>query len=181
MTKKCRVFCTLMLAGMLSMTASADILVDLNPWDAYINGGVGDTVMIDIIACIPEQDAILGWGLDFVIDDAGIAEVTGVDVNTALFNAVETPDGDYLGGLAFPDCVWGDDVLLATVEVTATGLGESDIYMWDNNPDDLTEGFALCNMGFANVCYSNGWVTVTPEPASLSLLAVCGLLALRRR
>ena len=181
MIEKCKIFCTVLAIGMLGLaSASADIMVDLDPWDAYVSD-VGQTVMVCIVADIPEADAIVGWGMDLIVDDPAIADVTDVTINTALFNAVETPDGDYLGGLAFPECVWGEDILLATVEFTGYAVGWTYVWPWDDNPDDLTEGFALCETGFATVSYGTGFVTVLPEPASLSLLAVCGLLAIRRR
>ena len=180
MTKKCKVLCSILAVGMLGMAgASATIVVDFDPWYAYIDD-VGLTTNIDIIADIPEEDAILGWGLDVIVDDPGIADMTNVTINTLLFNAVDTPDGDGLGGLCFPDCVWGDDVLLATIEFTGYAIGMTPIWTWDDNPDDLTEGFALCTTGFAEVSHASGFVEV-PEPASLTLLAFCGLVALRRR
>lgn len=179
MTDKCKFLCTFLVIGMLGLaSASADIMVYLDPADSVIDP-VGSTTMVDIVADIPEADAILGWGLDLNVDDPGIADITAVAIGP-LFNAVATPDGDGLGGLAFPDCVWGTDVLLATVEFTGYAEGITGVCLGDDYPVDLTEGFALCEQGFATVFYGDGSVRVIPEPATLSLLAI-GLLALRRR
>ena len=179
MTHRCKFPCSALVIGVLGpASASADIIVRFDPADAGIDSP-GDTTTVNIVAYIPEEDAILGWGLDLIVEDPGVADITGFMINTALFNAISSPDGDDLGGLAFPVCIWGYDVLLATVEFTGYGIGITEIMLADDYPDDLTEGFALCGTGFASMIYGSGLITV-PEPASVSLLAL-GLLALRRR
>ncbi|GEM_PF-554429 len=182
--KKCSVLMAVVAAGMLVASASATIMVDFDPFDAYIPG-VGDTIQINIIADIPESEAIVGWGMDAVVDDPAIADITGVTVNGALFDPVTTPDGDGLGGLVpLGGNVWGNGVILATLDVTGFAEGWTSIFSWDDNPSDLTEGFAIdpaLGGGFADVNYLTGFVTVLPEPASLTLLALAGLLAVRRR
>ena len=179
MTHKCKFLCLLVIGTFGLASASADIIVTLNPADAVIGPPVESTATVDIMAEIPEADAILGWGLDLNVDDPGIADITGVAINTLLFNAAYAPDGDELAGLAFPECVWGPEVLLATVEFTGVSAGITDIALAVTE-GDLTEGFALCGQGFAVAILGDGTVRVVPEPASLALLAV-GLLALRRR
>jgi hypothetical protein len=151
----------------------------------------GATASVDLIADIPEPDAIVGWGMDLNFDDV-LLDLFGGGWDTAvtigpLFDAAYAPDGDYLAGLVPMDCLWGEDILLATVTFVDDplgGLGVSQITPCDSNPPDLTEGFALCpppEGEFAEVNYYCGAIEVIPEPASLSLLALCGLLALRRR
>jgi hypothetical protein len=179
MTHKCKFLCCLLVIGTLGLAgASADIMVTLMPADSTI-AAVGMTTDVCILADIPEADAILGWGLDLNVGDPGIADITNVAIGP-LFNAVATPDGDGLGGLAFPDCVWGSEILLATVTFTGYAPGTTGLALGDSYPVDLTEGFALCEQGFATVFYGDGSITVVPEPASLVLLAL-GALALRRR
>jgi len=174
-------FCSVLMVGLLCLTsASADIVVEFNPALADIEGGVGDTILVDIVADIPEADAVLSWGLDLNVFDPGIADWTLMGIGGSWEPVQQTPDGDLLGGLAFPDCIWGEDILLATVQFTGYANGSTAIWLGDNYPDDLTEGFALCETGFADVMYGDGLVIV-PEPASIALLALCGLAVLRRR
>lgn len=180
MTNKCKIFCAVLAVGVLGLaSASAEIIVGLDPSDSVIPN-VGGTAAVDIVADIPETEPVLGWGLDLAADDPSIADWTLISIGP-LWDAVATPDGDGLGGLAFPDSVWGSNVLLATVEFTGFALGMTPLNLSDNYPDDLTEGFALDPTGFAQVTYLPGTITVVPEPAALSLLALGGLLALRRR
>jgi len=182
--KKTSVLLAVAAACWLVANASATIVVDLDPFNAVIPNP-GQTVTIDIWADIPEAEAIVGWGMDADTFDWNIATILGVTINTALFDPVTTPDGDGLGGLVPPGgSVWGNHVVLATLEVMGNNVGTTDLFMWDDNPSDLTEGFAIdpaMGGGFASVSYLSGIVTVLPEPASLGLLAVVGLLAARRR
>ena len=166
------------------MSASADIIVDFNPYDAYIYG-IGNTVDVDIIATIPEADAIVGWGMDIVVDDPSIADITNVAINEVLFDAAFSVDDDGLAGLVpTGGNVWGTEIVLATLTFTAYDGYDiwTDIWGWDDNPTDLTEGFALVEGGFANVNYVTGFVNVEiPEPASLALFGLGALALLRRR
>ncbi len=150
------------------------------------------SVSVDILADIPEADAIVQWGLDLSYDSpilalSGGSWANAVTINTALFDVAVAPDGDELSALvpfsAAP--LWGSNVLLATVEFVPVGLGTSPLVLSDSNgAGDLTEGFALDPPPtgvFADVAYVLGAITVTPEPATIALLALGGLCLLRRR
>ena len=162
---KIRLVCCAALLGLLISPAMADITVTLEK-------GPGLTGLI--YAEIPLQDAIVGFGLDAIIDDpAGLSYVGFVP--GPAFDPVGSPDGDGIAGMVFPsDVVYGDGVLLGTLTFTGTGswvdLGVT--------AGDLTEGFALPFPGaFATATFTGAYI---PEPAALVLLAL-GALALRRR
>ena len=130
--------------------------------------------MVDIVASIPEADAIIGWGLDLGLS-GNPASLVGPPVIGPLFNPAFAPDLDGLAGLVPPPgTVFGPQVVLATLALhTANPLGTT--YLDASYNDPLFEGFMTEN-GFADVTFVQG--TITPEPASLALL---GLLVLVRR
>jgi len=174
-----RLLCTVLAIGCLSLaSASADIMVGFDPTDSTIPA-VGGTATVNIVADIPQNEPVLVWGLDLDVADLGIATWELVAIGPAWY-AAPTPDGDELGGLAFPAGVWGEDVLLATVQFTGLTPGSTAIGLSDDYPVDLTEGFYLDPTGVGVPVYFPGSITVLPEPASLALLAL-GLVALRRR
>ena len=178
MLRKCSLLCAIFAAGVFALSASADITVSFCPVNSWTT--VGGTVAVDIVADIPEDDAILGWGLDLTIDDPSIASWTLNSIGPMFDAIVGNPDGDLLGGLVpQPGNVWGTGVVLATIDFLGLNLGMTDLFLGDT-PSDPTEGFALDPTGFAMVNYMPGTLEVIPEPAALVLLAVAGLLIRRR-
>lgn len=180
MQVRLRTYCALLVVGTLALgSAWASITVRFDPVDSTIPN-IGGTTLVDIVADIPEADAILTWGLDLDVANSAIADWT-LDSIGAAFTPISSPDGDDLGGLVpQPGNVWGY-VVLATVEFTGFQVGVTAIDLSDDNPPDLTEGFGLDPTGFADVIYESGTVTVLPEPSALSLMALAGLAFLRRR
>jgi len=170
------------LIGTVGLGAAwADIDVFFSPQDSVI-AAPGFTTTVDIVADIPEADAVVGWGLDVSIVNTLIATLTNVAIEEVVWDAAFAPDGDDLAALApAPDSVWGTGIVLATLTFTGQSAGVTGIAL-GATPGDNTEGFALDPGvgGFATANYGTGTVTVLPEPASLVLLAAAGLL-LRRR
>lgn len=178
MIQKCRLLCSLLAVGALALSASADITVSFSPQHSTVV--VGNTVPVDIVADIPEADAILGWGLDLTVDDPMIASWALNSIGPLFDPIVANPDGDLLGGLVPPPGnVWGN-VVLATIDFTGLQIGVSGLTLSDSSPGDPTEGFALDPVGLATVNYVAGTICVIPEPAALALLALAGLLIRRR-
>jgi hypothetical protein len=167
-------WCTALLIGLLVSPALAGIVVSFYP-PAQVWLPSGDAT-VNIVADIPESDAIIGWGLDLGLT-GNPAALTGPPVIGPLFTPAYAPDGDGLAGLVPPpDVVWGSGIVLASLALhTANPLGTT--YLDASvTPGDLFEGFMTEN-GFAQVTFVQG--VITPEPASLLLLALVGLL--RRR
>ena len=157
----------------------AGVVVGFDPEDSTV--GYNETFWINIVADM--EETIVGWGLDLTVDDPSIAAPTGnLDFSVGPWDAAYAPDGDGLAGLNFPDGVTGQTVLVAVEFQSFGNAGTALLTLSDDNPPDLTEGFAVApppSGVFADVLYCCGTITV-PEPAALTLLAL-GALALRRR
>lgn len=170
--------------------AHASVVVRYEP--EFSTVGLGDTFTLDIVADLP--DAILAWGVDFTVSDGSVlstwpdnALLSSPVIGPQWVDPGSTPDGDLLGGVAFPNSISGTGIILATVTFSADTLGATDLFLSDDNPfphesppNDLTEGFGLDPTGFADVTYLSGHVLVTPEPSSV-LLVISGMLVVHRR
>lgn len=184
-----RVIATGLVAGALlaASPAQATVVVSLSPANQSVPIGDG-TATVDIVAVIPQADAIVGWGLDLDLFGSSVS-ILGAAVNEPTWTAVSGVDADGLAGLVPVSpgtAIWSDPVaiVLATVTLSLDALGTTDLGLSDDNPIDLSEGFALDPppVGeFADVTYELGSITVTPEPASLVLLALGGIACISRR
>ena len=172
--------CGALLLGLLASPALAGVIeVTISPAFQSVDISAG-TATIDILATIPEDVAIEGFGMDLNLGGDLNVSYTALDVVIGpLFDQAFAPDGDGLAGLVQPpNVVWGTDILLATVTLQLNFVGTTTLLPGDSNAaGDLTEGFI--NGGFVPVNYTAGAIQVTPEPASLVLLALG--LVLRRR
>ena len=163
--------CLIVLA--LSAPALADITVAFEPQNAVITS-LGGTTDVQLWANF--DDSIVGWGLDLDLDMPTVADWAIAALGPA-WNETSTLDGDGLAGLAFPPGQTGD-VLLATLTFTGMEIGTTDLTLGYDGED---EGFLLELGGLDElVNYGSGSITVTPEPATIVLLALSAL-ALRRR
>ena len=178
------VLSALMLA---SAPAYAEITVSFFPPNQVVDLADGTTT-VDILALIPESDAIVSWGFDLSFLGTSVS-LFGAAVNEPLFDAVTGFDGDPFAALAPTPpgtavCRDPVAVLLATVTLSLNEEGVTTLVLDDDNPSDLSEGFALDPPPageFADVVYEPGTVTVIPEPAVAVLVGLGAVTLLRRR
>ena len=114
----------------------------------------------------------------------GEAGRSGDDVRSDLHVVVEPAEGRDLTVASRVEAMYGD-AIRTTVTGTLDALGVTDLTLSDDNPVDLSEGFALDpppTGAFADVVYAPGSITVIPEPASVALVLIGGVVfGLRRR
>ena len=171
--------CAALAIGLLVSPAFASVVVSFNPTTSNVHQG--DVFWVDIVANIPANEPIVGWGFDLNIANPLIADRTATPVTIGpLWTPAFSADSDPYSALAFSSGVTGASVLLAQVEFHAIAASGSTALTISTTPGDLTEGFALMpppTGQFAQVTYLPGAIVI-PEPASLLLL---GLTALLRR
>ena len=182
MNKLKSVLCAALLACVLAAPASADIVVSVVPASQNVN--LGDIFAVDIVADIPANEAIIGWGLDLTLSAPALLTQIGPPSISSPWSPLASIDGDDLAASQEfpPDGVSGDDIVLATIVFQAAAFGSTDLILSDDNPLDTTEGFVLADLsGFGTVVYNDGLVNVVPEPATLALLGFGALALIRRR
>ena len=162
----------------LTSSAWGDVVVRHDTPDVTV--AFGDVFDLNIVADIDEP--VLGWGLDLTIDDPSILSTIGDPLIGSLWDGAFAPDGDGLAALGFPDSIMGNDLLLATVTLSADTLGETDLFLGADD-NGLTEGFPLDNVGFAGTTFEPGHVRVVPLPAAgvLVLVGLGVVTSVRRR
>ena len=167
--------CTMLLAVLATATAaSGSVVVSFDPAADTVN--VGEFVDVDVVATF--DASVVGWGLDLSIEEPAYAGLTNVEIGPAWDPATQTLDGDLLAGLVFPPGLTGE-VLLATLTFEGLSLGTTDLTLSYGDED---EGFQLEVGGLdTDVTFNGGSLTVTPEPASIVLLALGLGLTYRRR
>ena len=173
--------CGLSLAMVLtaSPARAADVVVRVVPSDSTVI--VDQVFTIDIVADLSVP--VLGWGLDFSIDDPSVVSMSGVpQLASPPWAAVLAPDGDGLVALTDPagSSISGAAIPLASITLQALEVGETDLRL-AVTAGDLTEGFALDPSGFATVSFEPAHITVVPEPHSWALLLLAGLAIWARR
>lgn len=154
---------------LLSVAAfAAPVRVYVSP--PSVNIPIGGSASLDVFADIP--DPILGWGLDLSVDPA-VASITGVTVGSLWQPALST-DGDDLVGLAFPDPLSENAILLFTVTFQALSPGTAPLTL-SFTPDDFSEGFALLDGGFSLATFEPGVIEVA-DPAQVPETRTAGLV-----
>lgn len=162
-------------AILIGSPASANTIVSVSPADTEVQ--LGDTFDVFVIADF--SNAVAGWGLDVDASDDTLLSVVNVQIADPWVSA-NAADGDQLVGLAYPDLVQGDAVLLATITYSADHIGMTTLTP-GTTVGDFTEGFPLFPTGFDDAEYQPGTVNIVPEPATYAMLVFAGVAWLRRR
>lgn len=165
--------CVTTIALLAGVSASADVVVWLDPPSPTVS--VGETVTVDIMAEF--VDPVMAWGLDLTIAEPTVASLTQIAIGSE-WDATDTLDEDGLAGMRFPTGV-GGQVLLATLTFEGLAIGETALNLSSGPEED--EGFLL-EAGYvaATGDFTGATLTVVPEPATL-LLAVGFIVLARRR
>lgn len=179
-----RIGCAIAIALCLaSAPAFATISVSFSP-AAQSVPIAGGTATVDIVADIPANDAIIGWGLDLGLIGTSVS-IANVAINTTLFDAVPAADGDDLAAIVpFDQSALDGIVTLATITFSLDALGMTQLALADDHLADATEGFVLDPSApdiYADVLYAAGSIEVVPEPATLALLALGAIASLKRK
>jgi hypothetical protein len=149
---------------------------------------VSQSVTVKIYGHFSQPVISFGFHLDY---DSALLNLDQITLNPT-FRALHSDYDAGVAGLAFPDGVSGDRVLLATARFTALGPGTTGIGLSATQADP-TEGFAFVGCGEGDTSFTPSTVTIiqreppppkppppVPEPSSvLGLLA--GAAWLRRR
>jgi hypothetical protein len=165
--------CAVVMVAIASIASAENIIVHLNPSANQIM--LGQTFALDVYADIPAS--VVGWGLDLTRGD----EVTmvGLPVIGPAWVPAPSGDGDNLTAFAFPNSVSGTNVMLFSAVFRANSIGTVSFNVLATQ-GDLTEGFPLQTGGFANFSASIASVEIVPEPATLLLTGLGGII-LRRQ
>lgn len=165
------VICSLCIAiGMWSGSAGAlpcptDVCIRIEPGWSVVQPG--EVFTVNIVAELNRP--VFGWGLDLSISMPGVLSMTADPAIAPPWFAGVAPDGDHLVGLAFPDSIMGENVLLATLTFHADSPGLTQLTP-GSTPGDNTEGFPLDPTGFATLTFHPALVRVAPEPATVLLV-----------
>ena len=146
--------------------AGFDATIRIEP--PAVVAAVGEEFNISVIADINVN--VVGWGLDLLVDAPGLFAQAPPSIGPLWFPAPSL-DGDGLAGLAFPNSVSGEGVLLGTITFKGLAPGTASLVA-SYTEGDATEGLAIDPTGFATIEFQPASVTIVPEPAAGSLLAL---------
>jgi hypothetical protein len=164
--------------------------VSLSVWAEPVHSQtqVSQTVTVKIYGDFSQPVVSFGFHLDY---DSTLLTLTGL-TPASSFHALNPTHAHGVAGLAYPDGLSGDRVLLATARFRANAVGTSDIGLVVT-PNDPTEGFEVVGSCETQNTLTPASVTIVqrepppprppppiPEPTSL-LCVLAGMGMLRRR
>jgi hypothetical protein len=138
---------------------------------------VGEQFSLTVKADVTSE--LVGFGFDLLVGDPDLIRFDEFQVDSD-YTAIQTPDKDNIGALAFPDYIVGNNVPLGIARFTALAPGTVEI-SGRVTPGDLTEGFAELSGSFSTPAFGTASVTIVndipdiPEPSAFVLMALTGM------
>lgn len=171
-----------LVASLMGFTSSAHAGLMLSFSEDDLNLGFEQTFSVDLVAS-PDApiDALLGFGLDISFDNS-VLQLNGFTLNTALFGAAPSMDGDMIAGAALGGPLFATEIVLGTFEFTTIGTGVTALAT-SVTDGDLFEGVFTTNIFNPEISQALTDVSVVSEPAGIAVfgLVVMSLMRLRRQ
>lgn len=198
----------LVLALMLVPTVAQAAIIDVTVASDKSQIQIGEKAVVTVSAQVrpgtgaASNDGLFAWGVDLTLGDVlfgpGVTDTANPDILSLPGTAVIGSAWDGAGSGGTPKswglgAIWdtqftnqtrgfGSEVVLFTIEIEGLALGTGSVGITGNpiqGADFITHQGAGDDSGFFGTATTN--IQVVPEPASIALLGMGGLMAFRRR
>ncbi len=169
--------------GFAAQSAKAELVIQVQGTggENSLDVNAGDLVDLVIMASGPGSDTFASFAFDVIVGNGGLPvtqHALSADFNGG-FDFSDRSDGSNLhfegataiGAVANPG-------QLVSLTVDTTGAAEGSSYTYDVRPDFVELDFFTSRDSVAGQTFT---LNIVPEPMTLALLGVGGLVALRRR